>query len=546
MIANQCTMASAAKAVDYLRYGKAGQRVPEAERVAWMTTRNLPTDEPDLARRIMENTAKLSHRVEKPYYSMSISFSPGDNPDRQLMERAADEVLKDLGLENHQAIIVAHKDRDHPHFHILVNRVDLETGKVWKNSHDYATTDKTLRRFERLHDLKQVPTWRTDPQEQQRMPSVPRASQVDFVEELHQRGIPADLKASRSWPEIVDRLAAHGLVLQRSGRGLQLTDGERVAKISALHRKSSKVNLEKRFGETWKNWAERSPETAYEPEKQISRKEPDPQIAARVQNLEPLSEQTVRQDTLAGEIEDLEETCRETIEQWHEFKGDVKTLEQKVRSVMSKVQWEHRSEIWGQIDKGNKDPKIKTSQLVGNWSVWGGSDSSRKRAKKAVKGLPDLLTELEEKREVVKATRKAMNLGFRKKDALEKQLDPLSEVEVYRASQGVPIKHMENLPKNLKDSIVETRKEAVGVWTAIDGFAGHHRSISTLNLLKREWVVGKALMEAGSFVATVVGRLLPEHFRRVTRVVQAVLDRFDLERSKQRQTQKARNHGIER
>ena len=32
------------------------------------------------------------------------------------MNRAAEETLKALGLERHQALIVAHRDKDHPHF----------------------------------------------------------------------------------------------------------------------------------------------------------------------------------------------------------------------------------------------------------------------------------------------------------------------------------------------------------------------------------------------------------------------------------------------
>ncbi len=35
-----------------------------------------------------------------------------------------------LGLEKHQALIVAHNDKAHRHVHVIVNRVDLETGKA--------------------------------------------------------------------------------------------------------------------------------------------------------------------------------------------------------------------------------------------------------------------------------------------------------------------------------------------------------------------------------------------------------------------------------
>ena len=41
----------------------------------------------------------------------------------------ATESLKALGLEKHQALIVAHRG-GHPHVHVIVNRVDAESGKA--------------------------------------------------------------------------------------------------------------------------------------------------------------------------------------------------------------------------------------------------------------------------------------------------------------------------------------------------------------------------------------------------------------------------------
>ena len=41
----------------------------------------------------------------------------------------ATESLKALGLEKHQALIMAHRG-GHPHVHVIVNRVDAESGKA--------------------------------------------------------------------------------------------------------------------------------------------------------------------------------------------------------------------------------------------------------------------------------------------------------------------------------------------------------------------------------------------------------------------------------
>ena len=113
----------------YLTNGRSGQ---EQDRVAWTASRNLPTGDPELAATFMRATASQSDRVEKPVYHLALSFDRNDSVDRAAMERVADRVLERLGLAEHQAIIVAHRDRAHAHLHLLVNRVHPETGKAWE------------------------------------------------------------------------------------------------------------------------------------------------------------------------------------------------------------------------------------------------------------------------------------------------------------------------------------------------------------------------------------------------------------------------------
>lgn len=96
----------------YLANGRTGA---EQDRVAWSACRNLPTPEPELAGTIMRATAAQSDRVLKPVYHIALSFDPRDPVDRAAMERVADRILARLGLSEHQAVIVAHRDREHPH-----------------------------------------------------------------------------------------------------------------------------------------------------------------------------------------------------------------------------------------------------------------------------------------------------------------------------------------------------------------------------------------------------------------------------------------------
>ena len=121
-----------------------GEPQPEtSERVEWTDTRNLPTSRGERAAAVMAATAEAApefkrlaggsvcgRKLEKPVCHYSLNWAKDETPDRREMSRAVDESVKALGLEKHQALIVAHRDTEHRHVHVIVNRVDLESGRA--------------------------------------------------------------------------------------------------------------------------------------------------------------------------------------------------------------------------------------------------------------------------------------------------------------------------------------------------------------------------------------------------------------------------------
>lgn len=135
-----------------------------AERVAWTETRNLATDNPDTAKRIMIATAKSADELKAAagikatgrkssahVYAYALSWHPDEagQLDRAEMIRAADASLKVLGAEDHQALIVCHIDRAHPHLHVIVNRVHPDTGKMLSTSNDFRKLSDWANSYER-------------------------------------------------------------------------------------------------------------------------------------------------------------------------------------------------------------------------------------------------------------------------------------------------------------------------------------------------------------------------------------------------------------
>ncbi len=138
----------------YLQHGREGM---EPDRVDWVDSRNLPTRDPQAAARIMAATARDTDSVQPPVYHLSISFDPHDPVDRAAMRQVAERTLHELGLQDHQALIVAHRDRAHPHLHVVVNRVHPETHRVWSNSWDYPRIERSMRAMEAELGLRVVP-----------------------------------------------------------------------------------------------------------------------------------------------------------------------------------------------------------------------------------------------------------------------------------------------------------------------------------------------------------------------------------------------------
>ena len=116
-------------------------------RVEWTSMRNLATDRTDVATAIMISTAKDANRLKQqagvkatgrkaktPVKTFALSWHPDEAAtlDRAEMERAANQALKTIGMEKHQAIIICHNDTRHPHVHVVVNRVNPENGKLAK------------------------------------------------------------------------------------------------------------------------------------------------------------------------------------------------------------------------------------------------------------------------------------------------------------------------------------------------------------------------------------------------------------------------------
>eukprot|EP01039_Chlorochromonas_danica_P015293 gene15293-17956_t len=97
----------------------------------------------------------LRPNLQKYFYHTSLNFPVNENlPDEQ-MKTIANQYLSEMGFNQHQYMVIRHFDADHPHMHILVNRIGYD-GSVVSDSKDYKRSEQVLRKIEKQHGLTEV------------------------------------------------------------------------------------------------------------------------------------------------------------------------------------------------------------------------------------------------------------------------------------------------------------------------------------------------------------------------------------------------------
>lgn len=232
----------------YLVHGKPGTR-PDPRRVAWVIPQNLPTDDPALAAKYMEATAQLSARTKKAAYHLMIAWHANERPGIEAMQDVARQTLLLAGLGEHQALMMGHGDKPHPHLHILLNRVHPDTGRAWKTSHDFALIDRIMRELADAHGFAFVPAHTYNPELTDNQAKLPDTSATYAAK----RGAPTSrpqwsretaralgaelseqLTQDSTADDVASMLADRGLRLETKGRGFVVGDDNSYAKLSSL------------------------------------------------------------------------------------------------------------------------------------------------------------------------------------------------------------------------------------------------------------------------------------------------------------------------
>jgi len=117
------------------------EKAKTEERVAWTHTLNLAHDGTEAAVHEMLWTSRNAELLkqeagiraggratENAVKHLSLNWAPDETPTRAHMIETTEDFLRHMKWQDHQALLVAHDDKEHAHVHVMLNVIHPETG----------------------------------------------------------------------------------------------------------------------------------------------------------------------------------------------------------------------------------------------------------------------------------------------------------------------------------------------------------------------------------------------------------------------------------
>lgn len=202
---------------------------------------------------------KLNPELGQAVWHTSISFNPDDagKLTNETMLAVAHDYLTGMGLDQTQYAIVRHHDKEHPHFHIVANRV-ANNGQTISDSHNYKRSEHLLKRLSQKHGL--TPVGRKRP-ERIHAGALTGADKIRYQTYM---AVSQALEGCTSAQQFGERLRATGVTVDTRQNaageevGISFKNGPYLFKGSELDRKLSfgkiVAQIEQNRGKQTKQW----------------------------------------------------------------------------------------------------------------------------------------------------------------------------------------------------------------------------------------------------------------------------------------------------
>ena len=178
----------------------------------------------------------LNTGIKQPVLHASLSLLPGESLSDEQFREVCEKWIEKMGFDinKNQYLIVRHKDTEHEHAHLAINRIDMLNGKVVVDSFERYRSQEIIRNLEQTYGLEQVaPSWQTFKNKERPLEQNPEiSSRQKLPQEIEKAA-----SGSPTMPEFFYRLASRqiraSVGFTRNGKPKGITyfvaDGEKVA-----------------------------------------------------------------------------------------------------------------------------------------------------------------------------------------------------------------------------------------------------------------------------------------------------------------------------
>ena len=192
---------------------------------------------------------EMNPGLKKPVGHIALSYSAVDAPKLtdEKMIQLAQEYMREMKITDTQYIIVRHQDREHPHVHIVFNRID-NNGKTISDKNDMYRNEQVCKKLKTKHGLYFA---KGKEQVKQHRLREPDKSKYEIY-----TAVKNEIGKSRNWQQLQRQLEEKGIGIHFKYKGqtdevqgISFSKGEYSFKGSEIDWNFSYSKLDKYFGD---------------------------------------------------------------------------------------------------------------------------------------------------------------------------------------------------------------------------------------------------------------------------------------------------------
>ena len=242
--------------------GAVGYMLSKKEKAEILKAEGVRMEPKELTVKSFELQASMHPNVKKPVWHISLNFSEQDKHKltNNKMVEIAEAYMQKMNIKNTQYLIVRHHDRQHPHIHLCINRIDND-GKLISDKNEKYRSTAVCKELTKTHGL----YFASGKENVNRERLIGNDKTKYEIYDALKRAIPK----CKTWKELEKQLKKDGITFQFKTAGSTDKIQGIIFEKDGLRMSGSKVDRECSFSKIDREIKDNALETIQESERQL-------------------------------------------------------------------------------------------------------------------------------------------------------------------------------------------------------------------------------------------------------------------------------------